>query len=610
MRRVQATTAPGPPGRRDTLDRAEAITRGHTGVAGLVLAMVAAAALIFWFGRGQSFFADDWNFMLTSRDWSADNLLQPHGGEHLTFFPRLIINTLFEVFGAESQLPFRVVAVSLHLTCAALLYALARRRLGTIAALLPAVVLLFLGAGWEVVMSSFCLPNEMSLAAALGMLLCLDRGDLRGDVSACALLCVSIASFTFGPLFAVGAAVELFLRRGRKRWGRLWVVAIPFALYLAWRYWARSHGAHSAIDSENIAAAPTAVVEVLASGLAAVAGLFATPGAPDLGAELRVRPDVGYVLLLGLGGLIALRHRAGWRPSPRFWAIATILFVNSVSIALVLDPASRATDASRYAYLTAVLILLMLVEVMAGARLTRAGRLAVGAAVGISLVANVAELDPGGRFFREEGEYNRANLGALELTRGQVSPGFVPEDEDANIFSLLPHRDLAFPAGAYFAAVDKLGSPAYSPAELPGAPQAPRISADQLLGRALPVTAQAAPARVPPAAEPSSSPPFPVRPGQVAERGTASVAGDCVRLRPDAGAQARFTLALPPGGFVYGTDPNASVRVRLARFALPVFPVEIAVPPGSAEVLIPTDRSNRPWNALIDTRSELVACPI
>ena len=47
----------------------------------------------------------------------------------------------------------------------------------------------------------------LSLAAGLGALLALDRGDLRGDVCACLLLCLGLATYSDALPFVAGAAV-------------------------------------------------------------------------------------------------------------------------------------------------------------------------------------------------------------------------------------------------------------------------------------------------------------------------------------------------------------------------------------------------------------------
>ena len=131
--------------------------------------------------------------------------------------PLIVFKTLLAIFGATSALPFRLAVVLFDLLNGLLLYLLVQRRVGPLLALAPALLLLFLGAGWEEIFEAFTLGPLISIAAGLGMLLCLDRRDLAGDIGACALLLVvSLASFSLGIVFGLLAAVEL-LQRPRYR---------------------------------------------------------------------------------------------------------------------------------------------------------------------------------------------------------------------------------------------------------------------------------------------------------------------------------------------------------------------------------------------------------
>ena len=95
-----------------------------------------------------------------------------------------------------------------------------------------AVLVLFLGSAWEVTIVQDVMTNVFCAAAGLGAFLALERGDRRGDVAACLLLVAAIACWTLGVAFAIGAAVIVLLQpRARSR---LWVAAMPLALYAAW----------------------------------------------------------------------------------------------------------------------------------------------------------------------------------------------------------------------------------------------------------------------------------------------------------------------------------------------------------------------------------------
>jgi hypothetical protein len=245
-----------------------------------------------------------------------------------------------------------------------------------------------------------------------------------------------------------------------------------------------------------------------------------------------------------------------------------------------------------------ILVLLLAAELCAGVRLTRGIGIAVAAVLGVSLVANVDTMRVAGGYFRAEASYNRSELAALELVRGQVSPDFVVEEGST---ALLPHGDMIISAGDYFDATDEFGSPAYSLSELADAGPQQRDAADQELGRALALSAQPAPVRPQPA------------PVTIAAAKTfqmiASRRGRCTALRPAIGLRGRAVLPLPPGGLYYRAPRDAQVTVSLGRFG-DGFALKLPSVLGSGQVRIPGDDSARPWRALVSSAAPLTVCPV
>src|SRR3954453_11305587 len=137
---------------------------------GLLAALALSALAILYWSRGASFYADDWNYIVDRRPWSPHTLLLPSNG-HLILLPLLVFKTLLAIFGATSALPFPLAVLFFALLNGVLLYILVRRRVGPWLALAPAVLLLFLGAGWEEIFEAFTLDALISIAAGLGMLL-------------------------------------------------------------------------------------------------------------------------------------------------------------------------------------------------------------------------------------------------------------------------------------------------------------------------------------------------------------------------------------------------------------------------------------------------------
>jgi hypothetical protein len=120
----------------------------------LIVAMAAAALLLLHLTRGFTFYYDEWNFLINRQEFSADSLLRPHN-EHNVLVVVLLFQGLWEVVGLGHYSAFLLLVVVLHLLCGGMLYAYARRRVGAVAALAPAVVVLFLGTAWEIILWPF-----------------------------------------------------------------------------------------------------------------------------------------------------------------------------------------------------------------------------------------------------------------------------------------------------------------------------------------------------------------------------------------------------------------------------------------------------------------------
>lgn len=557
----------------------------------LALAFALAAALILGWGKGQTFINDEWTYLVLDRGWALETLFHPQNG-HLIVVPLLLYKALFATAGASSHLPYQLTTVVLHLVVATLFFSLARTRLPLAAAVALTILVAFFGAGWDTLMGAYEIPNLVGLATGLGMLLALQRRTGPGDLAACLLLALSLASFGVGIAFALGALVAIWLG-GRAQWRRAWIVLVPAAFYVGWFLWARRFG-ESEITAEAISSLLSGSADQLAAICAATTGLFRAPGSAELADLINIRPEWGYALALLLLALVVLHVRRAPR-SIRFWTVVAILGVYLALVSAGLSPA-RAPNASRYVYLGGILTLLLVAELGRDLRWTTASGTVAIFLLALALMANAAELRVGGRLFEAEGETNRATLTALELSRARVDPNLSVED-DVTAHS---HPDMFFPAYAYFEAARDFGSPAYSLAELAGSGEQAREAADQELVRALALSAK-----------PVTGPPR--RSGQKvkllgANGGRTTPAGACQLLLPDRGKVATFQLELPPGGFGYRTRPGVESELGLARFA-ESFATTVPMPAGAAEVSIPSDASETPWRAQLRTKSKTLVCP-
>jgi hypothetical protein len=558
----------------------------------LGLTFVIAAVLILAWGTGQTFINDEWNYLVVYRGFALETLFAPQNG-HLIILPRLVYKAMFATFGTSSHLPYQAVSVVFHLIVAAIFFQLVRTRVQLVVAVALTVFVALFGVCWDTLMGGYELPNLTGMAAGLGMLLALRRGTRGGDIAASLLLAASLASFSVGIAFGLGALVSIWLG-GRSQWRRVWIVLVPGALYVAWFIWARKFG-QTEVTAESISAIFSGAADQIAAISAAITGLFRVPGSIGLPVVLEIRPDWGYPLALIFVGLIALHVRRAPR-SIYFWTVVATLIIYLALVAAGLSPA-RTPNSGRYVYLGGILALLLVAELAREIRWSTALGVVAFIVFGLSLMANVADFRAGGQLFRAEGETNRATLAALELSRGHIDRFRAVEDEK----TAHSHADMLFPAWAYYETAEKFGSPAYSLAELEATGEQAREAADEQLFRDYEIAAQ-------PAASPKLNRHGPAPKLLAAAGGRAVGVQSCLVLTPDRGQAASFQIQLPPGGFDYRTTPAGEVELKVARFG-ELFVTALPPVTGSAEVPIPTDASDVPWRAQLDTAAKTIACP-
>ena len=87
--------------------------------------VIALPLLLYW-GRHGWFTQDDWDFLSARSIGSVDDLFRPHF-QHWVTLPILPYRLLWTVVGIRSYLPYQAMIVVLHLTAAALLYAVMGR---------------------------------------------------------------------------------------------------------------------------------------------------------------------------------------------------------------------------------------------------------------------------------------------------------------------------------------------------------------------------------------------------------------------------------------------------------------------------------------------------
>lgn len=252
--------------------------------------------------------------------------------------------------------------------------------------------------------------------------------------------------------------------------------------------------------------------------------------------------------------------------------------------------------ASRYLYVGAFFVLLLAVQLLRGISLRRVSGAIVAVAAVAAVVSNVGALRDAGRLYRSYGQATTAVLGALDIGRPVVPPGYVVQDVPGYPFVVIP-------AAAYFAAAHSVGSPAATPAQILADPEPVRLSADAELIHihrlGLVGVGSAAPVAGPPPTIDSAA------------GGSGRVLGGCVTLLPapftPAGATAQLSVTVPSQGLLLQASGSpATVGVR--RFAEGFQTLGTLTGGSRAALLIAPDASPRSWHVQLTSNGRVEAC--
>jgi hypothetical protein len=423
----------------------------------LAVLLVAVAYLMFFLTRGLTFNLDEWIVVTERRGPGAPSLLEPHN-EHLSVIIIGLFVALLKIGGLDAFPLFVAPLVALQLALGVLLFLVARERVGAGIAVGVASLALLSGLAYE----NFLIPGQAgqmaSIVAGVAAFLVLDRPPSeRNDRLLCGLMIVALCSSGLGIPVLVGVAVELLLTKEGRR--RLWVVAVPFGLYLLWYV---VYGTNRA-----------GYDELALSALWAWTALGNAAGA--LIGERQNEPGQDMLILLLLV-LIYRTFRVSSASRVRLAALATLLLtfygLTAISRHDVAPPSS-----SRYLTVGIVFLLLMLVEAARGWRIRAWAPYVVILVALISFSKdNKVAFKDGRALFLERSQRARASLGAVELLgRERVDPKL----------EIVPGAAPFLEAGRWFDALDDLrGDPGYSAAELARAPGDSGSFADDTLVRA------------------------------------------------------------------------------------------------------------------------------
>jgi len=401
---------------------------------------MAAAALLIWLLHSSPYVMDEWSLMIRAQGGSAAQILESWNGHLLAV--GLLLAHFSILLDGSSNAPLVALDIAGVLACSGLVYVFARRRIGPILALAPAMVPLFFsgtsafyGTGLQFT-PLMGINGIFSLDFGLATLLLLEAGRRREDIAACVVLGLSLASFSYGLAFVVGAGVAIALTP--QRWRRAYVVVVPLALYGLWRIWASQRGGAGAgaITSEHVALLPLYLSDSLSAVSAGFFGLAQVVGrGPAVEfARDRTFEHLSFPLFLVTVqiAVIACAARALGRRGlvrPGLWpALATLVALWS-SQALVMDPVGRMPGDPRYLFAGAVMLAVVASELARGVKLSRFAIGLVLAVTALGALANLPRFREGKAADDQQLAVTRVAGATIELAGTHAKPDFVPAAE-------------------------------------------------------------------------------------------------------------------------------------------------------------------------------------
>lgn len=557
----------------------------------LLVAMAAAAALLIWETRGLTLLVDEWKWGFAERtNLDLHSFVDPHNG-HFVAVPVLITKSALQLFHANAAVALRLLAVAVHLGAAGCLFALLRKAVGTAGAVLPTILVLFLGAANDVIIGSHGLSTTITVLTGLGAWMAIQRRRAVWDVAAAVLLTIGVATVSMALAFVVGAAVVIWLDRSSPR-SRLWIPLVPIAVYALW-WLAWGHREPSEVAIANVAGYPAFAFDALSAGLVSITGLFTEPGMRS--PSFNIAPGqalAGGLLIVTLALIIGRRYRPGVASLVPLVTLLTFWLMTAGVASGV-----RAPWASRYLYIDVVLLLLIFTQEIAVSPVRPQGVLALSAICAFALAPNIREITYFSDWWRDQAAANRAVMGAADAVIGQGQPTALLEDPA----DLAPGQveDLVMSLEQYAASSQRFGAPAYSVREIESAGPLAHAAADRFLSRALPVTL-----------EPATGPPHPLPPALSPTQtgGVLKRSRGCLRFVPLA-AEAQMSLNLPVGGLWIRPAPGAPVPVGVERFD-ESFGVKMSSAVGGrpAVLSLPPSRISSGWKAQFSAEQPLLLC--
>lgn len=405
----------------------------------LGVGMSISAVLALWLGRNVSFTVDEYSWISLIGENGLGDVLEPYVG-HLIVIPRLLYWLVLELNGVSSYALFQVLALASLFLMVGLLFAWLKKRTGAWVALAPCLVILIFPVDHLHYLTGNGIVISLAVAFGLAALLAWEKESRAGDLWAFAFLVLGLLTYTITAAFAVGLVVAALIERN---WKRLWVGLVPLLLYGVWRLLAVSGGAESVEGGpewDNLLLLPAWSFQSLGAVLAALTGLgfdfYDLAGGPATEQGRALGPALAVAALLGLWLWLS---RNG-RPGRAFWvtgAILVALFASQVVVWGTIE--ARDPGAPRYLLPGAVVVVMVVAALLAGARWSRAAFGGLWVVTLSSLVVSVGILANNTAWFETVERGARAEITAIRLleTSGKqpLSPEAQPRDRVRSEFS-------------------------------------------------------------------------------------------------------------------------------------------------------------------------------
>jgi hypothetical protein len=251
---------------------------------------------------------------------------------------------------------------------------------------------------------------------------------------------------------------------------------------------------------------------------------------------------------------------------------------------------------SRYLYVGALFVLLLMVELAAGIRVTWIGQAVLGALALAAVITNIGDMRTGANFLRAQARLTRAELDALDIARPIVAPNFA-----IGPFGIIR-------ADQYFATERAIGSPAATPAQIAGFDEPARQAADADLAaiHGLRLVASVTAAGRPVLGRLGSAPAL-----DAATGGSGVTGGSCASFTPapftSAASAPAMAVTVPRAGLLLRAGPGAAT-LGYRRFGVSFQSLGTVAPRAQVELRITPDRSSQPWHLQVGSSAPFSLC--